>query len=111
MPGVVAGSYAHQTTKAMPGVVSRGYAHQTTKAMPGGLGYRKDCLGHKFSRFYLAECRFKGLCPSDDQGYAGFPPLAGQGYASAASEAMPTKRRSYRHLMTLTTRLHAERCV
>jgi len=24
--------------------------------LQSGLGYRKDCLGHKFSRFYLVEC-------------------------------------------------------
>ena len=34
--------------------------------MLSGLGYRKDCLGHKFSRFYLAECRNKVLCASND---------------------------------------------
>ena len=27
----------------------------------------KDCLGHKFSSFYLEECRIKAPCSSDDQ--------------------------------------------
>jgi len=31
-----------------------------------------------------AGCRIRELCSSDDQGYAGLPLLAGQGYASAS---------------------------